>query len=335
MSVRLRISIVTAAVLAAAWSTEAPMASVAGLPSTVAAAGRESQAEATWSRTFKTGPNGALELWNLAGDVIVTGGSGDVMEVRAVKRLHREGRGSLDDIEIQATETAGRVRIRTEFPRRQNVSAEVEFRITVPAATALSVQTVSGDIQVGKVTGNTELESVSGDITVTGARRLARAKSVSGTISVTDSAGDAFEAHSVSGDVELRGLKATSCSLQTVSGDVLAGNAACERAEMKAVSGDIVYSGSLAPGGRYDFKSHSGDVRLNVGEGTGFSLTASTFSGDLSSELKLANFLTSGGSKHGPRNKHLAGTYGDGSAQVTVTTFSGSIVLAGSKARER
>lgn len=335
MSASIRISIVVIACLCV--SRAAPAADVAPVPTPAAVArqnatGSGNDVRETWSRTFKTGPQGALELWNLAGDVTIVGGSGDAIQVEAVKRLHRgSDRAYLDRLEIRATESPGRVRIRTVFPEAKNVAAEVEFHVTVPAGTTVTVQTISGDIQVDKVTGDAEAESVSGDVTITGARRLVRVKSVSGDVTVTDAAGETLEANSVSGDVQLRGLKAKACSLQTVSGSVNAQGAACERAEMRSVSGDVDYAGSLSPGGRYEFKSHSGDVRLSVGSGTGFSVTASTFSGSVSSQLQLTNVTRNEQSRHGPRNERLQGTFGDGSAQVMVTTFSGSVVLTGGK----
>jgi DUF4097 and DUF4098 domain-containing protein YvlB len=289
---------------------------------------RAGQGDETWSRVFKTGPQGALELWNLSGDVRVIAGKGDEIRVDATKRLHGGGTGDLRQVEIVADESAGRVRIRTTYPKSNNVAVEVEFRVQVPAGTAVTLQTISGDIEVDKVVGETQVESVSGDVVVRGARRLARAKTVSGDVSLTDAAGDVLEANSVSGDVVLQGLKAKGCTFQTVSGSVTAQESACERAEMKSVSGEIEYAGRLSPGGRYEFKSHSGDVRLTLG-GAGFSITASTFSGDLSSQLSLTNVVEQERPRHGPRTQRLQGTFGDGSAQVMVTTFSGSVVLAG------
>ena len=334
MTASTRISIAAFALLCASPVASGAAVSAAAPPAALqTGAGTTDSRQETWSRTFETGPQGALELWNLAGDVRIVGGGGDTIQVEAVKRLHRPsasgGPGDLDRIEITATETPGRVRIRTVFSGKQQVAAEVEFRITVPAGTAVTVQTISGDIDVQKVTGATAVESVSGDVVVGGARRLIRAKSVSGDIRLNDAAGEALEANSVSGDLDLRGLKAAGCTLQTVSGSVTVGGAVCDRAEMKSVSGDVEYSGGLSSGGRYEFKSHSGDIRLAIGSGAGFSLSASTFSGDLTSQLQLTAVSRNEPPRHGPRTQRLQGTFGDGSAQVEVTTFSGSLVLTG------
>ena len=41
-----------------------------------------------WSRTFKVGPSGSLDISNISGDIVITGGTGDEIRVEAVKRVH-------------------------------------------------------------------------------------------------------------------------------------------------------------------------------------------------------------------------------------------------------
>ena len=113
-------------------------------------------------------------------------------------------------------------------------------------------------------------------------------------------------------------------------------DAACERIDGRSVSGNIEYTGSLARNGRYELNSHSGNIRLTLPESPGFSLTANTFSGTIRSDLPM----TIGGD--GDRNARGRGrgrgfnvgrrsiqpAYGDGSAGLTIRTFSGDIVIS-------
>jgi len=55
------------------------------------------------------------------------------------------------------------------------------------------------------------------------------------------------------------------------------------------VSGDLTYAGPIDRGGRYEFKSHSGNVVLVVDGKTGFEIDARTYSGRLRSELELTH----------------------------------------------
>jgi DUF4097 and DUF4098 domain-containing protein YvlB len=101
-----------------------------------------------------------------------------------------------------------------------------------------------------------------------------------------------------------------------------------DRVEAHSVSGNVDYSGALAKKGRYELTSHSGDVRLAVGGGTGFELEASSFSGSVRSDLPLSGGRGRDRDDMPGRGHALRGMYGDGSAVISVTTFSGSIVIS-------
>ena len=91
------------------------------------------------------------------------------------------------------------------------------------------------------------------------------------------------------------------------------------------MSGDAIYVGDLARNGRYELTSHSGDVQFTPSGAVGFTLTASSFGGDISSSLALQT----DGSR--TRRRSLSGKVGDGSATVTLKTFNGDITVGGRK----
>jgi len=292
-----------------------------------------------WSRTFKVGPNGSLELSNISGDIVITGGPGDEIRVEAVKRVHArdaaDAKQQLDAVTIQVNDRAGRVEIDTNYARRHDTHVDVEFTVRVPANTTVGVHSVSGSIQLTGVNGEARLESVSGDVTTSQSEKLTRVKSVSGDVSVTEGgAADALSLGTISGNLNVKRLKARTLDVQTISGDLSLVDTACERVQAKSVSGDLHFGGPLAKAGRYEFNTHSGDVRLVLGGGVGFEITATTFSGDLRSDIALSGgSATSAGDDvddqmHGPPHKReLRGTVGDGSAIVQVQTFSGDLVV--------
>jgi DUF4097 and DUF4098 domain-containing protein YvlB len=290
-----------------------------------------------WSRSFKVGPDGSIDLSNLSGDVKVTGGAGSEIRIDATKRVRAKAadaaRRQLSGLSIEATEHAGRVDVRTYYPRGSNIEAEIDFVVHVPDAAGVTIHTVSGDIAVEKVKGEVRLESVSGGLTAVDTPQLSRAKTVSGDLSISGAlAADALTLGTVSGDLVATRVKTRSIDLQTVSGDLRLEEVSCERAQVRSVSGDVTFSGPLAKSGRYEFVSHSGDVRVSVGASSGFELTANTFSGDIRSELKLTG-MSGGRDEHEseipglPKNREVRGTYGDGSAVLIVKTFSGSVVV--------
>jgi DUF4097 and DUF4098 domain-containing protein YvlB len=295
--------------------------------------GRDRGPEQTerFSRRVRVGRDGRVSIGNVSGDITVTGGSGDEVSIEAVKRT-RGDRSQLAAVQILVDERPGRVDVRTEYDRTfRNNNTSVDYTVAVPATVTLEVKSVSGTVKVTSVDGLVRAESVSGNVTTSSTPRLEAARSVSGDIDLTNAGADAdLTAGSVSGSVRAKGLKARSLELGTVSGDVVLNDVACERLGVKSVSGDVEFSGTLARNGRYDVNSHSGTIRLTLAGTTGFEISADTFSGSIRSELPL----TVGGTgartdrgRIGP-GRAIRGTFGDGSAALTLRTFSGDIIIA-------
>jgi DUF4097 and DUF4098 domain-containing protein YvlB len=301
--------------------------------------GRDRGPEQTerFSRKVRVERDGRVSIQNIAGEITVTGGSGDEMSIEAVKRT-RGDRGELAAVQIIVDDRAGRVDVRTQhdrFGRNNNDRVSVDYTISVPGGVAVDVKSISGNVKVSNVQGAVRAESVSGNVTTAGTPRLEMAKSVSGDVVLTDAGADAdLSAGSVSGNIRANGLKVRALDAGSVSGDVILTNVTCERLGIKSVSGNLEYSGTLARNGRYDINTHSGSVRLALTGSTGFELTANTFSGSIRSEFPLTiggdrdRDRDSGSRRRGASDRSIRATFGDGSAALTIRTFSGDIVIA-------
>ena len=284
-----------------------------------------------FSRTLKFPRGGSLELSNIAGDVVINGVQSDDLHIEAVKRVRdgnqNDARELLRELDVQVTERGGVVEVKTEFPRRRNVSGSVDFTIALPSGANVSVRTVSGDLHITNVRGELRADSVSGDIVTASIGRLRRVKSVSGDVTITYSEGDDVSGGTISGDLEVRGLKARSVEFEAVSGDLRFTDAECERLALKSISGDIDYTGRLARNGRYELQTNSGDILVTPTGNTGFDVEASTFSGDIRSTFGLSvrgvgNSLNG----RGP-GRSVRGSVGDASAILSLRTFNGDIVI--------
>ncbi len=294
--------------------------------------GRGPEYTENFSRTLRLGRNGTLDLQNVAGDITVTGGGGDDVKIDAVKRVRHpneaEGKALLSEITIEVADRSGRVEVRTEYPRRRNWSGGVDFTVSVPRDASVSLRSVSGNVKVTNINGELRAESVSGDIITMTTKKLRWAKTVSGDVDVSEAEADELSVGSVSGDVTVSRLKGSGFDAQTVSGDLRLTDVEFEHASLRSVSGDIDYAGRLARNGRYQFQSHSGDIRVTPADGRGFAIEASTFSGDVRSDFALTlqsspgNSLTPGG-----RNRSVRGSFGDAGATLTLQSFSGDIVI--------
>lgn len=292
---------------------------------------REEQVERT-TKTLRLGANGSLALGNIAGDITVTRAGGAETTIEIVKTARgrdvADAREQLQLVTVEVTERSGRAEVKTRYPsgedgrrNRRNVNVSVAYNVSAPQGTRIAVESISGSVRVTDVRGDVNANSVSGDVRITGAGRIGAAKSISGTVEITDAQAEgALETSSVSGDVVLRRVSARSIEAGSVSGSVKLEDVQCDRVEASTTSGGILFSGPVARNGRYELNGFSGDVRVVIAGTTGFELDASTFSGDIRTDFPITTRGTRG-------KRTLTGTYGDGSAVLDLTTFSGSIVI--------
>lgn len=291
------------------------------------------------TRSFKVGDRGDVDVSNIAGDVTITRGSGSEVTIETIKRSRSrsadEAKEMLAAVQVEVSERNGHIEVRTQYPGardgsrgsgRRNINVSVDINITAPATTRVVARSISGDMKATDIRGELSLETISGNVTISGANRVANAKTLSGDVTITETQSDGtVDANSVSGNVNLRKVRARAVDLGSVSGNIIVQDVECERADLHSFSGDVEYGGSLAKNGRYDMKSHSGNIRLALAGNTGFEVEASTFSGSVRSDLPLQ-----GGAERASdsgRRRSLRGTYGDGSAVIAITAFSGNVII--------
>jgi flagellar motor protein MotB len=281
-------------------------------------------------KSFSVGKAGSLLLHNISGDVIVTAGGGSEIKVQAIKkakgRSQDEARQQLDNVVLTMQEAGGgRVDIRVE-PRGRESRAWIDFNVTVPYEASAEIHSVSGDLSVTGVKGEVRAETVSGDVKGTGLTRLAAAKSVSGDVVLNNTESDGtLVLSAVSGDVTATNVKARAIEVSAVSGDTVLSQCNADRAQVSTVNGDITYSGWLSKAGRYELKTHSGDIVLHH-QGSAFEVAASTFSGDIKFDQPLPGTVKANTNRYGP-GRSVRGAVGGGGAYLELTTFSGDIIV--------
>jgi len=124
------------------------------------------------SYTFKLEEGGRFSLENVNGNVTVTGVSGNVVEIVAVKKASNQE--ALDNIRILIDETPASIRVETEyakkdqggwFSRHKGDSGSVTYTVKVPSGANLEdVESVNGDLRISGVHGVIKASTVNGDI---------------------------------------------------------------------------------------------------------------------------------------------------------------------------
>lgn len=108
---------------------------------------------------------------------------------------------------------------------RDDKVLRIDYEVTLPAATALTIRTISGDIDAQDLAGAVNLKSISGTLRLAGLSGPVNARAISGDIHLTGLPGRApVSAESISGNVDASwptGREAE-LALKSLSGEVYA-----------------------------------------------------------------------------------------------------------------
>jgi len=285
------------------------------------------------SRTLALGPNGSLELKNLSGEITVTAGSGKDVVVQILRRskgrTDADAKLGLTRVTVEVTDRNGRGTVETRYSqdRTSGYSVDVAYDVTAPAGTRVSITSMSGDVTTKGIHGDLSVNVMSGDIHITDGTRVTLAKTLSGDVVVSGVETDgAVELSSMSGNIDVQQVKARRLVAGTVSGRVAGRDLLCDTVQLTTMTDSAEYSGALQKGGHYEIQAHAGTIRFNPTGPVGFELQANTFAGNIQTNLPLQ--LQGQTAGRGPR-RSLRATSGDGSAEVVLTTFSGSVTIGG------
>jgi hypothetical protein len=259
------------------------------------------------------GRGATVDLSLISGPVTVTAWNRNEVRVR----------GTSERMPLRFDASGGLVRVWSPRTRSRS-SGDQRLDVQVPAGTRVIARSVSGDVRVRGVGGEVEARSTSGDVEAQGGRRAITLQTVSGDVRGAGLEG-VVTAQSVSGDVELDDV-AGEVGAQTTSGDVRLRRTRLTRARAETVSGDVAYDGPFARGGRYDFTSHSGGIRLGIPADAAAALSVRTYSGTIDSALPLVLRPAARGA--GNTRRLMEFTLNGGGAQVTAESFSGTITIA-------
>jgi putative adhesin len=257
---------------------------------------------------------GTVDVSLMGGRVNITGADGSQVRIKA-----RATTGAL-----QFYASPSRVRLGVDT-RRHERNSNAQFDITVPRGTRVIVNSMSAPVAVRNVRGEVNVESMSGGVEISDAIRKVTAHTLSGRMSISSVDGD-IECGTVSGPIQMDEV-AGDVAAESVSGRLLMTGVRSKLVRTGTVSGRIEYAGTFDPAGTYEFKSHSGGLRLVVPANSGARFRIESFNGSVSSDFPVTL------QPKGFDNK-LEYTIGDGRARVVAETFSGSIRIERDSGRE-
>jgi DUF4097 and DUF4098 domain-containing protein YvlB len=286
----------------------------------------EEKFQEKFEKTEALTKNGKLYLNNVSGQIEIATWKEAQVKIEAVKTSKAATLAKAKEnaalVTIEVTKDADLVRVETKYPKRSggfwggdSINVSVDW---IPDTAAVELKSVSGDVRVAAIGGHARVSCVSGDVDLLGAAG-ADVDLVSGNLTLENIAGDAY-LKAVSGNIDVTRVKG-SVEAEAVSGDIdLRDVSEAQTVTAKNVSGNITYAGKIKAGGRYEIKTHSGDVRMTIPADSAFDFEANTFSGDIDSDFEIQVV-----GKISPREIH--GTVGKGGATVVLKSFSGNVEL--------
>jgi len=253
---------------------------------------------------------GRLLVNNLAGDVLVRTWDKESVHVvaRHQARTTVSVRPTAAGVSISASGTRGpqgSVDYEITAPAWMPIRVEGTYNfVTIEGAQAeVFANTMRGDVTIRGGSGTVTAKSVEGEVRVEGARGKVNVSSVNEKVTISDTSGD-ITADSINGGIRMSAIEAKSVDASTVNGD-------------------IVYDGRIADGGHYSFGTHNGSLSLGIPDSVNATFTIRTYQGSFSTDLPL-----SGVSRADlERGKKVTTALGNGSADVSLESFGGSIRL--------
>lgn len=185
------------------------------------------------------------------------------------------------------------------------------------------IKSVSGNIEAKSISDRVSLTTVSGKISSSDLSGKIKLSNVSGDITDQDSSGRMM-IKNVSGDIESDG-KVEDIMINTVSGDVELTLAEINDITAKSVSGKILTNMALRANSRVDFSSISGSILVDLDGDIDANFNVQSNSGG-----KIVNNISDHDvvkAKYGSKAT-LNFQQGNGSAQVRISSLSGSIKLS-------
>ena len=273
---------------------------------------RERELSAALDTTVTFDARGTVNVSCPGGDVVVTGSDRNQIVVKA-----RTERGGIRFVSSGTNATLE--------PASSRSCSDAHFELSVPNGVRLVANTWSGSLRVRGVHGDIEAHAQSGDIEVRDAGDNLEIETLSGEVTVEGVRGGA-NIHSLSGDVTLDGARGD-VEIETVSGDIDLRDVVSKQIRTHSTSGDLAFGGTIVSAGRYEFTTHSGEIRLALPANVGAQLSLSTFSGEIDSAFPIT--LTPGAHGIGASQaKKLNFSLGQGSARIMAETFSGDVTIS-------
>jgi DUF4097 and DUF4098 domain-containing protein YvlB len=267
---------------------------------------------ANFGKSFTVTPGGKLTLKVDRGDVHVSGGAQNTVEVRVTRKVTRADEPTADRIieehRVEMEENENGISITAQAPPSLDSNSllglftrpnlDVHYEITVPAQWDVELRTAGGVVNVSDVKGSLTATTLGGDMRFANIPGAVDAQTMGGNIHATKCNG--------------------SLLVKTAGGEITIEDFAGPFVKASTAGGDISADFAAAPTSYCDLRTAGGGVVAKLPGSAKLTLDAETMGGEVTSDLKVQ---TAG--KH--QGGHLQGTINGGGPVLKLRTMGGDI----------
>jgi hypothetical protein len=196
----------------------------------------------------------------------------DEQKVRIVAKKHALDARTLNRLRVRVEIRDGHALIRTGtlvgdvvrfLPSNIPGGAGIDLTIDAPRTVRLRATTFSGDLKTSGFRHGAELASSGGEVRASDISGPVHSSALKGQQHLSEIRGD-IEADGVSGDLELEKVDGGVLSARLVDGTITAHRVQTTAMSLVSATGSIFFMGELRKGGRYQFFTQEGDIRIEL-----------------------------------------------------------------------
>lgn len=203
-----------------------------------------------------------------------------------------------------------------KLPDGHDAFCEVVAHVT--EGTPVEIKVTTGDLMVEGLMASIRAESTSGDVTLAMARGVVDVKVASGDVSLNDIEASLMTVETTSGEVTMTRCRGV-MNVRSGSGNVTLHGCRGRTLSLETTSGDVAADLDEPVQGSLDVRTVSGDVMIEVPDGSDCRVNLKTLRGKSESKLALTDEQTGPGS--------ISGRLGGGVGSLTATAVSGNVTL--------
>lgn len=196
--------------------------------------------------------------------------------------------------------------------------AHVYVEAHIPKGTAVEVKLARGGIEIIGLEANVRAETMNGDVTIQNAKGVVDVRVASGDVTISETDASLLTIESTHSDITLQQVSGV-MNVRSGSGDITMQEVSGRTISAETASGDVSVLLTAPVLGSIDLRAVSGDVKLELPDGSDCRVHLNTLRGSVDCELTLEGEQREANT--------ISGRLGSGAGSLHASAVSGNVTL--------